>query len=271
MNRFKLKYFNEEYEQYFPEIKKYNQVLRTRNKCILFLFMYFISTIVGYIFRNGFHMVKITSLGEIIGYLSSGILLIILLAIIGYFFFSYGFIGLFIGIVVSGIFLTGVVKFFEFIFALPFISSLVNIPVSGEFENMGAAIIFCVLTIIPLIVIVIKLVKSVKLAPELYLEAVAAINASTYEYNNVKYSKNNSSNNKSHNREKEEQNYKQSSYNTSSHNEDINNFFAGCKTVEDAKKRRRELSNIYHPDKNNGDTTMMQKINTAYDEFIKTI
>ena len=48
------------------------------------------------------------------------------------------------------------------------------------------------------------------------------------------------------------------------HNHNHSNFFQGCKTLEDLKKRYRQLSKDNHPDKG-GSTEKMQEINNAYE------
>lgn len=48
------------------------------------------------------------------------------------------------------------------------------------------------------------------------------------------------------------------------------NFFAGCTTEESIKKRYKELVVIYHPDKQNGDTHMLQMINSQYEQLRKS-
>jgi hypothetical protein len=45
------------------------------------------------------------------------------------------------------------------------------------------------------------------------------------------------------------------------------NYFAGCYTIHDAKKKFRELSHIHHPDKG-GDSKVMAELIRQYDAFI---
>lgn len=49
----------------------------------------------------------------------------------------------------------------------------------------------------------------------------------------------------------------------------VEDFFAGCNDKASVKKRYRDLSKIYHPDASNGDVTMSQKLNNAYQEELK--
>lgn len=48
-------------------------------------------------------------------------------------------------------------------------------------------------------------------------------------------------------------------------------LFAGIKTKEDAKNRYRSLMKIYHPDMQNGDTTMSLKVQEEYERIMKTL
>lgn len=47
---------------------------------------------------------------------------------------------------------------------------------------------------------------------------------------------------------------------------DRNNFFDGCKTIEEGKKLYRELLKKHHPDKG-GDVEVAQKLNNDYEAF----
>jgi hypothetical protein len=47
------------------------------------------------------------------------------------------------------------------------------------------------------------------------------------------------------------------------------NFFNGCSTLEEVKKRYRDLAKHFHPDKG-GDLVTMQKINAEYDRIINS-
>ena len=49
------------------------------------------------------------------------------------------------------------------------------------------------------------------------------------------------------------------------------NLFAGCKTEEDAAKRFRALSKVYHPDNESGNEEMFKKMKEEYDLFSKNI
>lgn len=48
-------------------------------------------------------------------------------------------------------------------------------------------------------------------------------------------------------------------------------LFAGIKTKEDAKNRYRSLMKIYHPDMQNGDTTMSLKVQEEYERIMNTL
>lgn len=45
----------------------------------------------------------------------------------------------------------------------------------------------------------------------------------------------------------------------------MNKWFAGVKTVEDLRKRYRELLKKYYPDNENGSIEATQEINAEYD------
>lgn len=46
------------------------------------------------------------------------------------------------------------------------------------------------------------------------------------------------------------------------------NFFKGCTTIEQCKKRYHALSRAFHPDTGNGDEEIMKKLNEEYDKKI---
>lgn len=46
-------------------------------------------------------------------------------------------------------------------------------------------------------------------------------------------------------------------------------FFGGCQTIDELKKRYRALCVRWHPDKPNGDLATMKRINTEYDKRFK--
>lgn len=63
-------------------------------------------------------------------------------------------------------------------------------------------------------------------------------------------------------------------YSSNEYEEDENdslgfNPFSGCNDLESLKKRYKSLSKVYHPDMDNGDIEMMQKINAEYDRLRK--
>lgn len=45
----------------------------------------------------------------------------------------------------------------------------------------------------------------------------------------------------------------------------MNKWFAGVKTVEELRKRYRELLKMYHPDNMNGSVEITQEINAEFD------
>ncbi len=51
--------------------------------------------------------------------------------------------------------------------------------------------------------------------------------------------------------------------------ESANDLFSGCNDRESVVKRYHQLMKIYHPDNQNGDTTMSQKLQEAYDRELK--
>ena len=50
----------------------------------------------------------------------------------------------------------------------------------------------------------------------------------------------------------------------------MNKWFTGVKTVEELRKRYRELLKKYHPD-NGGDVSIMQEINSQYDHLFSIL
>ncbi|OFX58741.1 MAG: hypothetical protein A2046_17150 [Bacteroidetes bacterium GWA2_30_7] len=46
------------------------------------------------------------------------------------------------------------------------------------------------------------------------------------------------------------------------------NYFKGCNTLEDVKRRYKELAMLHHPDRG-GETATMQQINAEYEYIIK--
>ena len=49
--------------------------------------------------------------------------------------------------------------------------------------------------------------------------------------------------------------------------EQMNKYFAGVKTVEELRKRYRELLKKYHPDNDGGSVEITQEINAEYDRI----
>lgn len=50
--------------------------------------------------------------------------------------------------------------------------------------------------------------------------------------------------------------------------EPISNFFKGVATIDELKKRYRDLLKIYHPDNQAGDTSVSQEIQKEYDSLV---
>lgn len=50
-------------------------------------------------------------------------------------------------------------------------------------------------------------------------------------------------------------------------NKSSTDYFAGCRSSDDAKKRYRQLCKEHHPDKPGGSTEKMQEINKQYDRW----
>ena len=48
-------------------------------------------------------------------------------------------------------------------------------------------------------------------------------------------------------------------------------YFTGVKTVEELRKRYRELLREYHPDNENGSTEITQQINAEYDRLFSIL
>ena len=51
----------------------------------------------------------------------------------------------------------------------------------------------------------------------------------------------------------------------------MKDYFAGVKTVEELRKRYRELLKKYHPDNENGSTEITQQINEEYDSIFNAL
>ena len=51
----------------------------------------------------------------------------------------------------------------------------------------------------------------------------------------------------------------------------MNKWFAGVKTIEELRKRYRELLKQYHPDNENGSVEATQEINAEYDRLFSIL
>lgn len=62
---------------------------------------------------------------------------------------------------------------------------------------------------------------------------------------------------------------KQASYSSEEDKTVDESLFNGCTDAESVKKRYHQLMKLYHPDSQNGDVTMSQKVQTTYDAMMK--
>lgn len=268
---FKLKEIPEEIlhinKSHTQETEDYNNAVKNKNTCLFMLFLFGIGVIIGYLFMNGFTIVSDITFWDWLGYGFTGVLLEIFAGIFLFILFSSGnpILAIILSVLIFGLGLSAFATGLGAIYKSEFFAPLVNIPVPGVLENVGGVVMVGVLIVIPLALTIISLIKNTRKAMKLH--DIAYYTAYTsYTSSNENHNKKQTTNNK--NNTYHENNYNQNTSYTAQKEESIS-FFAGCTTFEEAKKRRRELSNLYHPDKNNGDTTMMQKINADYDEFIK--
>lgn len=143
-----------------------------------------------------------------------------------------------------------------------FVTVLVYIGIGSSlffsFMYMPANVIIVLYVFICLIYAIVKTYKEQTMIEKAHLDY--CIN-----YNRSRNNSNTSGNNNQSDNKQSRQNTTQSNTGAYSH------FFEGCKTKEDARKRRNELIKIYHPDQGMGTGEMIKMINEQYDDFISTL